>query len=147
MKPSFPARVFLVEDHPRVRQQLAALLERDGRFSVCGVAEDAKSALSQIVQISPDLVLLDLSLKNSNGFEVLAHLQFLQPDLPVLVLSIHETAMCAAQSIRAGARGYLSKQEAVYQLVDVMQTLLAGQTYPGEGIQAGATTYPSTLAI
>jgi DNA-binding NarL/FixJ family response regulator len=127
VKPSVPARIFLVEDHQQVRRQLESLIQRAGGFHVCGFAENANTALSQIIQILPDLVLLDLSLKDSSGFSVLKTLRVLQPDLPILVLSIHDAASYAEPAIKAGARGYMTKQEAVYQLRDVMEAVLARQ--------------------
>ena len=129
MKSQVPARIFLVEDHPQVRRQLVALIERSEGFSVCGEAEDAESALAQIVPTLPDLVLLDLSLKNSSGFDVLENLRKLQPDLPVLVLSIHEASLFAERSLQAGAKGYLTKQEAVWHLIPALRTILGGQSY------------------
>jgi DNA-binding NarL/FixJ family response regulator len=129
MKSRVPARIFLAEDHPQVRQQLMAFIERSEGFLVCGEAEDAESALARIVSSLPDLVLLDLSLTNSSGFQVLENLRKLQVDLPVLVLSIHDASLFAERSLQAGARGYLTKQAAVYQLMPAIKALLAGQVY------------------
>jgi len=129
VKSQVPARIFLVEDHPQVRQQLVALIARAEGFSVCGEAEDAETAFAQITQTLPDLVLLDLSLKNSNGFELLNNLRSLHPDLPVLVLSIHEASLFAERSLQAGAKGYITKQAAVHQLMQAIKTLLTGEVY------------------
>ncbi|MGC3961135.1 MAG: response regulator transcription factor [Verrucomicrobiota bacterium] len=129
MKSRVLTRIFLVEDHPQVRRQLAGLIERSTGFSVCGEAEDAENALRQIGQTLPDLVLLDLSLKNSSGFDVLENLRKFQPGLPVLVLSIHEASLFAERSLQAGAKGYITKQAAVYKLIHAIKALLAGQVY------------------
>lgn len=143
MQTSVSARIFLVEDHPQVRRELVVLLERTAGFSVCGEAEDAATALRQIPQTAPDLVVLDLSLKRSSGFEVLNCLRSLQPDLPVLVLSIHEAALFAERSLQAGARGYLTKQEAVSELPVALRAVLTGQLYPGDVRSMTTASRPS----
>jgi len=127
-----PARIFLVEDHPAVRQQVAARIECEPDLVVCGEAEDADTALGQIVQILPDLVLLDLSLKNSSGFELLKNLQILYPDLTVLVLSMQDSPVLAQRSLLAGARGYITKQEAIHHLLGAIRAVLAGRLYHNE---------------
>ena len=147
MKTNVPARIFLVEDHPQVRRELVALLERSDGFSVCGEAEDAETAFAQITQTLPDLVLLDLSLKNSNGFELLSNLRRLQPDLPVLVLSLHEASLFAERSLQAGAKGYLTKQAAVSQLPVAMRALLTGQMFPGNVRSMTTPSAPSQQAV
>ena len=99
------ARVFLVDDHPLVREHLTALIQAQADLAVCGEAADAPTALSLIARQAPDLVILDISLKRSNGLELIKSLKELWPKLPVLVLSMHDEMLYAERSLRAGALG------------------------------------------
>jgi DNA-binding NarL/FixJ family response regulator len=126
------ARVFLVDDHPMVREHLSALLGREADLAVCGEAGDAPTALSRIQNLQPDLVILDISLKNSNGLELLKNVKAINPDLPVLVLSMHDESLYAARSLRAGALGYITKQEASKKILSAVRKVLAGQVYLSE---------------
>ena len=123
------AKVFLVDDHPMVREHLSALLGREADLTVCGEAGDAPAALSRIQELLPDLVIMDISLKNSNGLELLKNLKSVQPDLPVLVLSMHDESLYAARSLRAGALGYITKEEASKKILLAVRKVLAGQVY------------------
>jgi DNA-binding NarL/FixJ family response regulator len=125
-------RVFLVDDHPMVREHLAALLEREPDLTVCGEAEDAPTALSRIGQLSPQLVIMDISLKKSHGLELLKDLKTLHPKLPVLILSMHEESLYAERFIRAGALGYITKQEATRNILSAVRKVLSGQVYLSE---------------
>lgn len=127
-----PAHVFLVEDHGGVRQQIAARIERESDLIVCGQAEDADTALAQIAQTAPDLVLVDLSLKNSSGFHLLAALRVLHPRLPALVLSMHASPALMERARQAGACGYLTKQEAIVDLLAAIRVVLSGASWRSE---------------
>lgn len=127
--PPARAQIFLVEDHQQLRTGVAMRIQQQADLTVCGEAEDADTALSQIIQVLPDLVLLDLSLKNSSGFHLLRTLQCLYPGLPVLVLSMHAPAVFAKRALAAGARGYLSKQQAIQHLVEAIRVVLSGRVY------------------
>jgi len=126
------ARVFLVDDHPMVREHLSALLGREADLAVCGEAGDAPTALSRIKEVEPDLVIMDISLKNSNGLELLKNLKAIQADLPVLVLSMHDESLYAARALRAGALGYITKEEASKKILQAIRKVLAGQVYLSE---------------
>ena len=126
------ARVFLVDDHPLVREHLRSLLEREPDLAVCGEAADGPTALSLIAQQEPDLVILDISLKRSHGLELLKDLQGLRPALPVLVLSMHDEALYAERSLRAGAKGYITKEEATVNVLQAIRKVLAGHIYLSE---------------
>jgi DNA-binding NarL/FixJ family response regulator len=126
------SRVFLVDDHPLVREHLRSLLEREPDLAVCGEASDGPTALSQIPAQRPDLVILDISLKRSHGLEVLKDLRQLLPDLPVLMLSMHDEALYAERSLRAGAKGYITKEEATLNVLQAVRKVLAGHIYLSE---------------
>ena len=129
-------KVFLVDDHPMVREHLTALLQREQDLQVCGEAGDAPTALSLITRQAPDLVILDISLKHSHGLELLKDLKNLQPDLPVLVLSMHDETLYAERALRAGAMGYITKEEATVSVLSAVRKVLAGQVYLSDRMAA-----------
>ncbi len=123
------SKVFLVDDHPLVREHLTALLQRETDLEVCGEAGEGPAALSLIEKQKPDLVILDISLKRSHGLELLKDLKGLHPNLPVLVLSMHDEALYAERALRAGARGYITKEEASVDVLSAVRKVLAGEVY------------------
>lgn len=123
------SKIFIVDDHPMVREHLAGLIQRESDLEVCGEAADAPTALTLIAQKSPDLVVLDISLKQSHGLELLKDLKVLHPDLPVLVLSMHDENLYAERVLRAGGRGYITKQEATLNILQAIRQVLAGEVY------------------
>jgi DNA-binding NarL/FixJ family response regulator len=126
------ARVFLVDDHPLVREHLTALIQREVDLEVCGEAADAPTALALISRQSPDLVILDISLKQSNGLELIKDLKQRWPKLPVLVLSMHDEMLYAERSLRAGALGYITKEEATVSVLSAVRKVLGRQVYLSE---------------
>lgn len=126
------ARVFLVDDHPLVREHLTALIQREADLEVCGEAADAPTALELISRQSPDLVILDISLKQSNGLELIKDLKQRWPKLPVLVLSMHDEMLYAERSLRAGALGYITKEEATVNVLSAVRKVLGGEVYLSE---------------
>src|SRR5260370_20159793 len=104
-------RVLLVDDHPIVREGLTEMINHEEDLTVCGTAEEMNQALDQIEKLKPNLVVLDISLKGSNGIEVLKNIKVRYPKLLVLVLSMHDETLYALRALRAGAAGYLMKQE------------------------------------
>jgi DNA-binding NarL/FixJ family response regulator len=126
------ARVFLVDDHPLVREHLTGLIQREPDLEVCGEAADAPSTLALISPRAPDLVILDISLKRSNGLELIKSLKELWPNLPVLVLSMHDEMLYAERSLRAGAMGYITKEEATVSILTAIRRVLSGQVYLSE---------------
>jgi len=129
-------RVFIVDDHPIVRQGLAQLINNAPDLTVCGEGEDAYTALRAIRQVKPDVVLVDVSLKESDGIELLKELRAQQADLPVLILSMHDESLYAERALRAGARGYIMKQEAPQTLLSAVRKVLDGQVYVSEKMSA-----------
>ncbi len=128
--PSAPkCKVFLVDDHPIVRQGLALFIEREPDLMVCGEAEDATTALHAIRESPPDFVILDISLAGPDGLELLKTLRVRYPNLPVLVLSMHDESVYAERSLRAGANGYIMKQEAADKVITAIRHILGGDVY------------------
>jgi DNA-binding NarL/FixJ family response regulator len=128
--------VLIVDDHPIVRQGLAQLINQEKDLEVCGQAEDAHEAMQAIRQLNPDMVIVDISLKDTSGMELIKDLKIQHPDLPVLTLSMHDEAVYGERALRAGARGYVMKQEAIGKVVTAIRRVLAGEVYVSEGMAA-----------
>ncbi len=122
-------RIFLVEDHPLVRQALHRVIEAERDLSVCGEAGDCEEALAAVLALQPDLVIVDLLLKTSNGMELIKALRKRAPAIPTMVLSMCEESIYAERAIRAGAQGYLSKREAVTEIIRAVRHVLGGGIY------------------
>src|SRR6266498_4750237 len=122
-------RVLLVDDHPVLRKGLAQLINQDPRLVVCGEAEDAPTAIKAIETLQPDFVIMDISLKHGDGIELLKTVKPQFPDLPVLVLSMHDETLYAERSLRAGAMGYLMKDDPAEQVLLAIWRVLAGEIF------------------
>ncbi|MGA7853445.1 MAG: response regulator transcription factor [Candidatus Acidiferrales bacterium] len=122
-------RVLLVDDHPIVRQGLALLIDREADLSVCGEAEGAHSAFHAIATLRPDIVLLDISLSGPDGLDVLKEIRIKSENLPVLMLSMHDETIYAERAMRAGANGYIMKQEATEKVLVAIRRILQGGVY------------------
>lgn len=125
-------RIFLADDHPLVREWLANLIQQQADLSVCGETESAPAALSAVATAKPDLVIADINLKNSSGIELIKNLKGSHPDLPVLVLSMHDESLYAERAFRAGARGYVNKRETAQKVVEAIRRVLDGKLYVSE---------------
>lgn len=128
--------VLIVDDHPIVRQGLAQLISQEDDMEVCGQAEDVQQALRAIRELKPDLVVADVSLKETSGIDLLKDLQVQNPHLPVLMLSMHDETVYAERALRAGARGYIMKQEATERVVTAIRRVLAGDVYISDSMAA-----------
>jgi len=122
-------RVLVVDDHPLFRQGLMKMLNNEPDLVVCGEADCAPKALSAIRSLKPDLVTVDIALKGSNGLELTKSIKAEEPGLPVLVISMHEESLYALRSLRAGASGYVMKQEPMELMMRAVRELLAGKIY------------------
>ncbi len=122
-------RLLIVDDHPLVRSGIQALVNLEDDLDVCGEAEDAGEALLAIATHVPDLVLVDISLKNSNGLNLLKDISRLHPGLATLAVSMHDEYTYAARCLKAGARGYVMKQEGTEKILEAIRTVLKGSTY------------------
>jgi DNA-binding NarL/FixJ family response regulator len=136
-------RVLIVDDHPLVRERLAEIINREPDLAVCGEAEDRHQALEAIASRRPDLVIVDLTLRSSDGMELIKDVHSQHPKLLMLVVSMHEESLYAERTIRAGARGYITKQEATRNILLAIRRVLAGHIYLNERI---ATQIISRLA-
>lgn len=119
-------RVLLVDDHPIFRQGLAALLKPEPDLTVCGHAVNAREALVAVATTKPDLALVDLSLAESDGIDLLKDLKAYHPRLPVIMLSMHDEMLYAESALRAGARGYVMKREPPQVLLQAIRKVLRG---------------------
>jgi DNA-binding NarL/FixJ family response regulator len=122
-------RVFIVDDHPIVRQGLAQMINQEADLTVCGEAEEAQVALQAVAELHPDLVLVDLSLKGGSGLELIKALRARQNTLPVLVVSMHDESLYVERALRAGARGYIMKHEATDIMMNAIRRVLRGEIY------------------
>jgi DNA-binding NarL/FixJ family response regulator len=122
-------RVLLVDDHPIVRQGLALLIDREPDLAVCGEAEGAHSAFHAITTLRPDIVVLDISLSGPDGLDVLKEIRSKKASLPVLILSMHDESIYADRAMRAGANGYIMKQEATEKVLVAIRRILQGEVY------------------
>jgi DNA-binding NarL/FixJ family response regulator len=122
-------RVLLVDDHPIVRQGLALLIDREADLAVCGEADGAHSAFHAITTLRPDIVVLDISLSGPDGLDVLKEIRMKTSSLPVLILSMHDESIYAERAIRAGANGYIMKQEATEKVLVAIRRILQGEVY------------------
>ena len=121
-----------MDDHPIVRQGLGLLINREPDLVVCGEAEDAPSALQRMASAQPDLMVIDISLEGPDGLELLKTIRLKEPILPVLILSMHDESTYAERSLRAGANGYIMKQEATERVLVAIRRILEGKVYLSE---------------
>ena len=129
-----PTRVLLVDDHPIVRERLADIIHRQPDLRVCAEAEDRAQALHAIEREQPDLAIVDLTLKDSDGLELIKDLHSRWPEILVLVVSMHDESLYAERAIRAGARGYITKQQASRDILVALRRVLQGNIYLNETI-------------
>jgi DNA-binding NarL/FixJ family response regulator len=122
-------RIFLIDDHPIVRQGLALFINRESDLIVCGEADGAASAPQAIRDSIPDFIVLDISLDGPDGLDLLKTLRVTYPNLPVLVLSMHDESIYAERALRAGANGYIMKQEATEKVLIAIRHILRGEVY------------------
>lgn len=122
-------RILIVDDHPVFRRGIAAMIGEQGDLTVCGEADNAPSALDAMRRLKPDLALLDISLPGANGIELIKLMLAEQPKLPVLMLSMHDESLYALRALRAGAKGYVMKAEAMTQVIAALRKVLGGEIY------------------
>jgi DNA-binding NarL/FixJ family response regulator len=128
--------VFIIDDHPIVRKGLAQLLDQEPDLVVCGEAADVREARVGLERTRPDVVILDLSLRDSDGLELIKEIRAKHGQLPVLVLSMHDETIYAERLLSAGANGYIMKQAGGDQLVVALRRVLAGGVYVSDRIGA-----------
>jgi len=124
-----PIRVFIVDDHPLVREWLAVLLRQQAGLKICGMAENAKIALAQMGEAATEVAIVDLSLKEGDGLDLIKNLNLLYPKLKVVVFSMHEEIFYVERAFRAGAHGYVTKRESTGRIVEAIHAVRNGQMY------------------
>ena len=122
-------KIFIVDDHPVFREGLVGLVKREDDWIVCGEADTAAQALTAIEKLKPDLVLADIGLPGRSGLELIKDLRSAFPELAILVISMHDETLYAERVLRAGARGYIMKQEGPDKILQAVRQVLEGQIY------------------
>jgi DNA-binding NarL/FixJ family response regulator len=129
-------KIFLVDDHPLVREWLTNLIHQQLDLVVCGESEDAPRALQEISATRPDVAIVDISLKHGSGIELIKNLKALHPGVAVIVLSMHDERLYAERALRAGARGYIMKRETAKKVIAAIRQVLDGKVYMSESLAA-----------
>jgi DNA-binding NarL/FixJ family response regulator len=123
------AKVLIVDDHPVVRYGLLQMLANEPDFEICGEAASAQEALALVDQCNPDVAVVDISLKGTNGIELIKQIHAMRPEARILVSSMHDEKLFAERALRAGANGYINKQVAVTEMVSAIRRVLSGKVY------------------
>ena len=129
-------RVLIVDDHPMTRTGLAYLINHQPDMATCYEAQNAAEALEGVLSTTPDLVLTDFTLPDKNGLELIKDIRAVRPDLPILVISMHEESLYAERVLRAGARGYITKEEGGERLMRAIRHVLSGTIYVSDKMSA-----------
>jgi DNA-binding NarL/FixJ family response regulator len=133
-------RIFLVDDHPLVREWLTNLINQQPDLIVCGETESAQQALQAVAIAKPDVAIVDISLRGSSGMELIKNIRQFQPQVAVLVLSMHDELLYAERALRAGARGYIMKRETTRKVIDAIRRILEGKFYVSDKVAEAITT-------
>lgn len=123
------SKIFLVDDHPLVREWLTNLIHQQTDLSVCGEAESPSEALENISKLKPDVAIVDISLKGGSGIELIKNIRTLRPPVAIIVLSMHDENLYAERALRAGARGYIMKRETAKKIIVAIRQVLEGKIY------------------
>lgn len=129
-----PRRVFIVDDHAIVREGLSQLINHWGDLVVCGESGDAREAMELVQRLEPDLAIVDISLKDVDGLDLIRQLRARLPQLPILVLSMHSEKLYAERVLRAGARGYIMKEDPKENVLTAIRCVLRGEVYLSSGM-------------
>jgi DNA-binding NarL/FixJ family response regulator len=127
-------RVLIVDDHPIVREGLASLLSKQPDFEVCGEADDVQNALRLVETTKPDVVTIDISLKNGDGLDLIRRIKEQDRSIRMLVCSLYDETLFAERALHAGAMGYVNKQEATRTIVKAIRQILDGKVYLSDGM-------------
>jgi DNA-binding NarL/FixJ family response regulator len=130
----FKRKVFVVDDHPIIREGLAQMINREPDLTVCGDAQEMHSALQSISTLKPDILIVDISLNGPDGLDLLKSIRGKDPALPVLILSMHDESIYAERALRAGANGYIMKQEATERVLVALRRILNHEIYVSDRI-------------
>ncbi|MCX6907683.1 MAG: response regulator transcription factor [Verrucomicrobia bacterium] len=127
-------KVLLVDDHPVLREGMGLIINNEEDLEVCGHAESADEAMKLVALLKPDLAIVDISLKDSDGIHLVKNLKARHPELLTLVLSLHDEALYAERALRAGASGYVMKQSSLLTVLAAIRKILDGGIYVSEKI-------------
>lgn len=127
-------KILIVDDHPIFRHGLAQLINQEHDLVVCGEAESYHAAWKAVDDLSPDIVIIDITLKNMSGIDLIKELHKNHKSLPMLVVSMHEESLYAERALRAGARGYIMKQEASESVIEAIRQVLEGRLYASKNV-------------
>src|SRR5689334_11948186 len=128
------SRVLIVDDHPLVREGLANLINQQEDLAVCGEAEDSAEAIAGIARTQPEIGLIDISLKNESGLELVKALTNQFPEVALIVVSMHDEALYSERALRAGAKGYVMKRETTKSVLTAIRRVLQGEIYVSDGV-------------
>ena len=142
-----PRRVFIVDDHPMMRLGLRQFLGEAGELTAGGEASTAAEALTGIGAVDPDVVLLDIALEGPSGLDLLKDLRIHHGGIPVLIHSMHDEAIFAERALRAGARGYLMKQETGSRLIQALRQVLRGEIYLSERLRCATDSHSGASEV
>ncbi len=123
------AKIFLIDDHPLVRESLSSLIQRHDDLLVSGEAGDTETALAKLAEVAADLVIVDLSLGGQSGIDLIRQIRMRLPSVAIIVLSMHDERVYAERAIRAGARGYIMKRESTRKIIEAIHAVLGGSMY------------------
>jgi DNA-binding NarL/FixJ family response regulator len=129
-------KVLLVDDHPMMRQGLAQVINQQEDLAICGEAGDDAEAMQRIGSSKPDIAVVDISLEGKSGLELIKDIQALHPEMPVLVMSMHDESLYAERVLRAGARGYVMKRAGGEAVLQAIRQVLSGKVYVSERMSA-----------
>lgn len=129
-------KIILVDDHPLVREWLSNLIHQQPDLAICGEAETASAAMQAIADTKPDVAIVDISLKDSSGIELIKNIKAVHPQLAVIVLSMHDERLYAERALRAGARGYIMKRETTKKIITAIRRVMEGDLYLSERLTA-----------
>jgi DNA-binding NarL/FixJ family response regulator len=127
-------QIFIVDDHPVVRDGLTTIINHERDMNVCGQADDAAGVLKTIAELKPDVVVTDISLKSSDGIELTKSIKARYPGLPVIVFSVHDESIYAERALRAGAHAYMMKETVSEDIVKAIRTVLNGEIFVSDKI-------------
>jgi DNA-binding NarL/FixJ family response regulator len=132
-------KIFIVDDHPLVREWLTNLINQNDDLRVCGEAATAAEALQAIAASKPEVAIVDIALRDSSGIELIKDLKKFHPNLIVLVLSMHDEGLYAERALRAGARGYIMKRETTKKVIEALRRVLQGKFYISDALSEAIT--------
>lgn len=129
-----PTRVLIVDDHPAVREALAIRIAQQSDMEVCGEAADIPEAMNFVRELSPDIAIVDISLRKGNGLDLIKRIKAQNESISILVWSMHGESLYAERALRAGAKGYITKEQATGQILEAIRVVMTGRVYLSAGM-------------